>query len=295
MVLLAALVSPAFGADFTTYIGDQNPYNVTAIATDPAGNTYVTGYRFIDSAPALSDDDVFVTKLDATGNIVFTTTFGGKGIDIGNAIAVDPMGNIWIGGSTSSENFPLHNASQISLGSGFPEQTGFLVELAPDGTVIYSSYFGGLAGGSSVNGIAIDPSGNVYLTGTTDASDFPTTPGLPTGTVLSDGVTPISGAFITKLDAASLHVAYSALLVGGAVDCLDGSTCFLSARVTSGVGIALDAAGDALIAGNSNTTNLPVTKGGAAGYGAFAAKINAAGNQLVYLTYLGPPSGELEP
>ncbi len=293
LILLASLASLAYSADFTTYIGDQNPYIVSAIATDAAGNTYVTGNRFIESAPALSDDDVFVTKLDATGNIVFTTTFGGKGIDIGNAIAVDPMGNIWIGGSTSSENFPLHNASQAALGSGYPQQTGFLVELAPNGTVIYSSYFGGLEGGSSVNGIAIDQAGNLYLTGTTDASDFPTTPGLPTGTVLSDGITPISGAFITKLDAASHQVDYSALLVGDAVECLDGSTCFLSARVTSGVGIALDAAGDALVAGNSNTTNLPVTKGGAAGYGAFAAKINAAGNQLSYLTYLGPASGEL--
>jgi hypothetical protein len=116
-VLLAILTLTACGADFTTYIGDQNPYNVTAITTDSAGSTYVTGYRFIESAPALSDDDVFVTKLDARGTIVFTTTFGGKGIDIGNAIAVDPAGNVWVGGSTSSENFPLYDAFQAVLGS----------------------------------------------------------------------------------------------------------------------------------------------------------------------------------
>ncbi len=295
LISLAIFFSSVCRADFTTYIGDQNQYQVAAITTDSAGNTYVTGSREIASELPEPSTDVFVTKLDAAGNIVFTTTFGGKAADQGNAIAVDPSGNIWVGGSTSSENFPLHNASQTSLGTGYPEESGFLVELAPDGTVIYSSYFGGLQGGSSVNGIAIDQTGNLYLTGTTDASDFPTTPGLPTGTVESNGITPVSGAFITKLDAMSLQVNYSALLVGGDVECSCCSTCFLSARATSGVGIALDAAGDALIAGNSNTTNLPVTSGGAAGYGAFAAKINAAGNQLAYLTYLGPPSGQLEP
>jgi uncharacterized protein (TIGR03437 family) len=297
LVLLGVCASATFGADFTTYIGDQNQYSVAAITTDPAGSTYVTGSRDIPSVSSAPSTDVFVTKLDAAGKVVFTTTFGGKGADQGNAIAVDPSGNIWVGGATSSENFPLHDASQTALGSGFPEESGFLVELAPDGTVIYSSYFGGLLGGSSVNGIAIDLGGNLYLTGTTDASDFPATPGLPAGpgTVASDGITPVSGAFVTKLDATSLHVAYSALIVGTSVDCSCCSTCFLSARATSGVGIALDAAGEALIAGNSNTTNLPVTPGSFAGYGAFAAKINAAGNQLVYLTYLGPSSGLLEP
>ena len=221
LVLLAVCASATFGADFTTYIRDQNQYSVAAITTDPAGSTYVTGSRDIPSVSSAPSTDVFVTKLDAAGKVVFTTTFGGKGADIGNAIAVDPSGNIWVGGATSSENFPLHDASQTALGSGFPEESGFLVELAPDGTVIYSSYFGGLLGGSSVNGIAIDLGGNLYLTGTTDASDFPATPGLPAGpgTVASDGITPVSGAFVTKLDATSLHVAYSALIVGTAVDC----------------------------------------------------------------------------
>jgi len=285
---LAILISTSYGSDFTTYIGDQNPYSVSAIATDSAGNTYATGSRLIESAPALSDNDVFVKKLDATGGIVFTTTFGGKGIDVGNAIAVDSAGNIWVGGYTSSDNFPLRNALQMAPGTG---DTGFLVELAPDGTVIYSSYFGGLLGASSVAGVGTDQTGNVYVTGTTSSSDFPTTPGLPAGTVSANEITPYSGAFITKLDATGLHVIYSALIVGNTVDCQGGSSCFLMQRGTSGAGIAIDAAGDAFIAGNTNTTDLPVTPGGTAGYGAFAAGINAAGNQLAYLTYLGAPDG----
>jgi uncharacterized protein (TIGR03437 family) len=290
LISLLISTSVAYCADFTTYIGDQNQYTVAAITTDAAGNTFVTGSRYIMLAPSSGRSDVFVTKVDATGNLVFTTTFGGKGSDQGNAIAVDPKGNIWVGGSTSSENFPLRDAMQISQGSGNPGGTGFLVKLAPDGTVIYSSYFGGLLGSSSVNGVAADQSGNVYLTGLTDSSDFRTTPGLPAGMV-NDSIGTVSGAFVTKLDATGSKILYSALIVGNAVDCSGGSSCFLSARSTSGVGIALDPAGDAFIAGYTNTTDLPVTTGIAFGYGAFASKINAAGNQLAYLTYLGPPAG----
>jgi uncharacterized protein (TIGR03437 family) len=287
-ILLAVLVSPAFSADFTAYIGDQNQYQVAALTTDSSGNTYVTGSRIIQVQPGDTLDDVFVTKLDASGNILFTTTFGGKGSDQGNAIALDSTGNIWVGGSTSSEDFPLRGAVQTVMGLG---ASGFLVKLASDGTVINSSYFGGVLGTSSVNGVATDQNGNVYLTGTTDSTDFPTTAGLPSGMVTADEITPTYGAFIAKLNPADLMSIYSALIVGSTVDCSGGSSCFLMERETSGTAIAVDAAGEAIVAGNTNTTDLPVTPGGTAGYGAFAVKINSAGNQLVYLTYLGPPDG----
>jgi uncharacterized protein (TIGR03437 family) len=288
LILIAMVVSIGYGGDFTAYIGDANQYHVSAIVADAGGNSYVTGSRTIGPAPALSSSDVFVTKLDPTGNIVFVSTFGGKGSDIGSAIALDAAGNIWVGGTTSSENFPLRDALQTTIGSG---DTGFLVKLAPDGTVIYSSYFGGLVGSSGVYGLATDGAGDVFVTGGTDSSDFPATPALSAGTVSANEITPYYGAFITKLDPTGLHVIFSAVIAGSAVDCQGGSSCFLMLRDTYGAGVAVDAAGDVLVAGNTNTTDLPVTPGGAAGYGAFAAKINAAGNKLVYLTYLGPPAG----
>jgi hypothetical protein len=120
LIALAMLVSASYGADFTNYIGDSNQYQIAAIATDSAGNTYVTGSRVIDEMlGSLSPnvlDDVFVTKLDATGSLVFTTTFGGKGSDNGWAIAVDPSGNICVGGTTSSDDFPLRDALQTTIG-----------------------------------------------------------------------------------------------------------------------------------------------------------------------------------
>src|SRR5712692_8327474 len=96
---------PAVGApDYTTYIGSTIEYRVAGITTDAVGNTYIAGTR--------SFLDVFVTKLDPTGNVVFTATLGGKGNDQANAIALDPAGNIYIAGFTSSLNFPLRNALQ---------------------------------------------------------------------------------------------------------------------------------------------------------------------------------------
>src|SRR5579862_322179 len=96
LAAFAVVVSTSYCADFTTYIGDSHQYQVAGIATDSAGNTYVTGGRTIQPTEGNALDDVFVTKLDATGTLLFTTTFGGKGSDQAWAIAVDPVGNIWV-------------------------------------------------------------------------------------------------------------------------------------------------------------------------------------------------------
>ncbi len=254
------LTSTAYCADFTTYIGGS----VAAIATDSSGDTYVAGGS--------------VTKLDPSGKIVFSTTkFGG------NAIALDNVGNIWVGGQTFATDLPLVNALQSSANAS---SSGFLVKIAPDGTVLYSSYFGGVLGASGVNGIATDQNGNVYVTGVTYADDFPTSPGLPTSP-LKQRV--ISGAFVAKLDATGQKIIYSTVVAGTQANCF-ATGCTSAVPFTIGMGIAVDGAGDALVAGNTNTNNLPMTAGGTTGSGAFALKINAAGNELVYVTYIGPPT-----
>jgi uncharacterized protein (TIGR03437 family) len=132
------------------------------------------------------------------------------------------------------------------------------------------------------------------VTGTTNSSDFPITSGMPDGKVNSS-FGGIAGAFISKLSPDGLHIIYSGIIAGNKPVCSGGSSCYFEGAYTSGVAISVDAAGNAYIAGHTNTSDLPVTAGAllATGYGGFAAKINSTGNGVVYLTYLGPYAGRL--
>jgi uncharacterized protein (TIGR03437 family) len=284
---LFILISAAECADFTTFIGGTsvNPgmdtgVSVTALATDSAGDTYVT-----DTGSGSSGG--FITKLDSTGNIVAATPIPGKCCSYGSAIAIDSTGNVWVAGTTTSPNFPLLNALQSTPVQG-PQST-FLLKMAPAGTVLYSSYFGGIMGGTNVTGIATDSSGNVYMTGFTDASDFPTTSGLPASPVIANGLSTVFGAFAAKLNPTGQNIIYSTVIAGTVLDCPGGIFC--NGLFAAGSSIAVDAAGDAFVAGNTDVTDLPVTTGGTSASGAFAFKINSAGSQLDYLTYIGPPVG----
>ena len=269
LCFLAAL--PA--AEFTTYIGDVNDYHVARVAADSAGNTYLAGSRIVG---ALSE--AVVMKLDPTGKIVLFTILSGKGSDAANGLALDAAGNIYIAGSTSSPDFPLHNAFQSTPGPGF------LVKLSADGSqLLYSTYFP-----EAIKALAVDAAGSVYVTGSTYLTSFPVTPGLPAGSVWFSPVAMTSGGFLTKISADGSHIVYSALLAGYTVNCGGGSSCFTGGRYTTGVSVAVDAAGEAYMTGNTNTTDLPTTAGAflTNGTGAFVAKVNAAGSALAYLTYI---------
>ncbi|MBV6432555.1 MAG: hypothetical protein IANPNBLG_02697 [Bryobacteraceae bacterium] len=286
--------------DYTTYIGDSNSYRVAAIAVDKNGGTYVAGSRLI--GPQLPDatplGDVFVVKLDQRGNLLFRVTFGGKGNDQARALALDAAGNIYIGGTTSSANFPLRGALQTEAVR--PENggtTGFLVKLSPDGSqTMASTYFGGTKGPSSVNAVTVDGAGNIYVAGETRASDFPSSPPLTFGTP-SMGLASRSGAFVAKLAPAADRILLAGVITGSAVQCGAGSSCFLSTRSTAAAGLGVDAMGNMIIAGNTNTTDLPATSGAMRrdGIGAFAAKFRADGGGLAYLTYLGARNDVLSP
>ncbi|GEM_PF-950934 len=297
LVLIIGQAAACLGAaGFTTYIGDEFVYQVSAITTDAAGNTYLTGDRLIPQFPGsaaisgITLTDVFVTKLDASGRIVFTTALSGKRSDHANAIAVDPSGNIYIGGATTSPDFPLSKALQSTRSVN---RTGFLVKFSPDGgTILYSTYFGGASGESAVSALCADPQGNLYVTGVTGASDFPHTPGMPGG---PDAFHPIAwsiagGAFVAKLAPAGDRILYAGVITGKTLGCVPGGLCWATPAYTSAAALAVDPAGNAYLAGNTNTLDLPVTPGALqpAGIGAFVAKVNAGGTGLGYLTYLVP-------
>src|SRR4029077_6600283 len=153
---------------------------VRAIATDAMGNTYITGSRTIAAflPGAASTTDIFVSKLDASGNLTLLATLSGKGSDQANGIAVDTQGNIFIVGTTTSSDFPLHHPLQYTNSYG---RAGFLAKLSPDGTTLFATYLGGTRGTSQLNAVAVDAQGDVYVTGETFASDYQATPGLPAG------------------------------------------------------------------------------------------------------------------
>ncbi len=287
MKLVAGLIAifPLLGAEYATYIGDGYAYKVAAIATDAAGNAYVAGSRLVARPDAT---DIFLTKLDPGGNIVFTATLAGKGSDRATAVALDPNGNIYVAGSTTSPDFPLSRAIQSQPNAS---ATGFIVKFSPDGAaILYSTYFGGTLGPSSIAGIATDSKGNLYVTGATYASDFPVTAGMPDGRAKLAYPT-VQGAFVAELSAAGDKLLYGGLLAGTALP-PDASSDKCRAennyRLTAGAGIGVDAAGNAYVAGNTAVVDLPSTPGALVprGVGAFAAKIKAGGAGLDYLTYL---------
>jgi len=207
----------------------------------------------------------------------YATYFGGGGRDGANEIAVDDDGDIYIFGETSSSDFPKESPYQADLGEGYGDT--FITKLSADGgSLIYSTYLGGSESKTSdySRGMAVDSDGNVYVTGKTDSTTFPTT----TGAYLESTSALYWDSFVSKISADGSELIYSTYL--GNVTC-----------DTAG-GIAVDNEGNAYVTGYAST-GFPVTDGafqsaraGAAeNNDAFVTKINAAGSDLVYSTYLG--------
>src|ERR1019366_966659 len=196
-----------------------------------AGNTYVVGSRQLPGAPTIvnsslanqANSDVFVTKLDPKGNVLFTDTFAGKGVDGGTAVAVDVSGNIYIAGATTSPDFPLSRALQTQIFPGGPG-SAFIVKLSSDGaTILYSTFFGGTLGQSLITSLATDANGNLYLTGYTQAADFPHTPGMPFGKITQSPASP--GAIIASISAAGDKILYSGAIPMNTPCTPDDSSC----------------------------------------------------------------------
>ncbi len=285
MAGLLILLTPAFAQEFTSYAGDGSPYRTAAMTTDSAGNTYLTGERLL-TVPGLQGEripDVFVAKFDRTGKLIFDVTFGGKDADQPAAIAVDPQGNVYVGGTTTSPDYPRSRAL-VYFPPALP--AGFITKLSPDASVIlYSTYFYG-----SVAALATDAAGNLYVAGSAAPCSFPTTPGLPP-LPSSCSIEYFASAFVSEIAADGGKILYSGLIGGPDVPCVQapGLGC-TQAGYSSAVAIAVDAAGNAYVAGNTSAKDLLATPGAFApeGVGAFVAKIKPGGAGLAYLTYLQP-------
>ncbi|HEV2835252.1 MAG TPA: SBBP repeat-containing protein, partial [Pyrinomonadaceae bacterium] len=166
---------------YATYLGGNSQDLGVSVALDSAGNTYIAGdtssLNFPTAAPMEPNNsgatDVFVTKLNTTGStMIYSTYIGGAGIDFPQSIAVDGSGNAYVAGQTGSPNFPVFSALHPTYSGG---GDAFVFELNAAGSApIFSTFLGG-AGGDIANSVALDNLANIYVTGNTGSSDFPTT------------------------------------------------------------------------------------------------------------------------
>jgi uncharacterized protein (TIGR03437 family) len=232
---------------YSTYLGGNNVDEGNAIAIDAAGSAYVTGYTASTDFPVQSPlrrsnggaVDAFVTKINPAGSaLVYSTYLGGDGTDYGTGIAVDSSGNAYVTGSVTSDDFPLANAIDGTLGSHAVGDV-FVTKINPAGSaLVYSTYLGG---GSEDDpyALAIDQSGNVYITGRTNSSDFPLVNPIQSTRFAFD-------MFVTEINASGSALVFSTFIGGSGSE--------------SGRGIAVDKLGNIHIAGEGTSNDFPVVK-----------------------------------
>jgi hypothetical protein len=231
---------------YSTYLGGTENDSGAGIAVDSIGSAYVVGTATSTNFPttAAAYQPVatsactapctfpFVAKLNAGGNGVAYSTYLNTGI--GSGIAVDAFGSACVTGATSSSTFPVVNAFQMKSGGA---ADAFVTKFNAAGSALdYSTYLGG-SGNDSGAAIAVDSSGNAYVTGTTDSANFPVFNAY-------QGAYGGNGDAFAAVFSASDALLYSTYLGG------DGSD--------SGSGVAVDSAGDVYLAGSTASTTFPV-------------------------------------
>jgi Beta-propeller repeat/FlgD Ig-like domain len=212
--------------------------------------------------------------------VAWSTYLGGSGTDEGYGVATDASGDVYVVGCTGSTNYPTSTGVYQTVKAAGVDVV--VTKLRGNGTsVLWSTCIGGAADDIG-RGIAVDASGNIYITGSTGSANFPTTTGAYQRTLAAG----VYDGFVTKLSASGSSLIYSTL-VGASWDDYPR-------------GIAVDAGGAVTIAGFTNSIDYPTTAGAVKatrtpsmfdGADGFVTKLNAAGSAIVYSTYLGTNGG----
>jgi hypothetical protein len=268
---------------YSTFLGGSAADQANAIAIDTADCIYVTGYTQSSDFPTAGPlqplvglTELFVTKLSANGStLIYSTFLGGSAQDIGQGIAVDSAGEVFVTGFTGSSDFPTTAFPIQAKFAG--NEDAFVAKLNAAGShLVYSTYLGGRSL-DQANSIAIDSAGEAFVTGITASTNFPTASPFQAANAFGDD------AFVAKLSADGTALVYSTYLGGSAAD--------------QGYSIAVDGAGDAFVAGYTTSTNFPTASpfqaANGGGYDGFVTELNPAGSALTYSTYLGGSSSDV--
>jgi hypothetical protein len=279
----ALTIDPAIA--FGTFLGTTGSDEGYGVGVDGSGNIYAAGTSRANGLPLVNAlytysgaAEWFVTKFSPDGSqVLYSTYIGGTFDDVARDMAVDSAGNAYVTGGATSANFPTtaNGYDQIN-GSG----DSALIKLSPNGqTLLYSTFFGGAAH-ERAHGVAADDAGNVIIVGETHSDD------LPTRNAFQDINFGGRDMFVAKFNTTATGDAsfiYGTYLGGGA----DEPYSLVRGNID------LDAAGNAIVAGNTMSNDFPTTKGaydttfGAGGNSdAVAAKFTSDGS-IVYSTYLG--------
>jgi uncharacterized protein (TIGR03437 family) len=277
---------------YSTYLGGSFFDGAYSIALDRFDNAYVTGRTDSANFPIKNamqpqirgQRDVFVTRLDADGGMVYSTYLGGEAPTAGDrdeetgyGIALDALQNVYIAGFTNSPTFPTVNAIQPAFGG---VEDAFITRLnAADASISYSTFLGG-SRVDNARGVAVDSFGNAYITGYTVSLDFPQV------NPLQPGYGGNIDAFVAKVNASGSALIYSSYFGGSSAE----NNGLISENIPS-CAIAVDNFGNAYLTGKTESPNLPVinaVQGTFRGVNdAFIAKVDPVGTALIYSTFLG--------
>lgn len=297
-----AKINPAGSAlVYSTYLGGNNTDSGGSVAVDVSGNAYVGGFTQSTDFPVTGSafqstlkgsQDGTLTKLDASGSALLYSTFlGGSGKDQILKVLLDGSANAYVTGFAQSSNFPVTaGVFQSSFGGGTGRGDAFVAKMNPSASgaasLVWSTYLGGSSDDTGAS-LALDASGDVFVTGGTKSTNFPTTTGAFQRTLGGLG-----DIYVTELNPTGSALVYSTYIGGSA-----GEEAFA---------MALDASGNAYVVGATDSPNFPATVGALqTTYGgnsapiqcnfsffttcgdAFAVKVNSTGTALSYATYLG--------
>jgi len=276
---------------YSTYLGGSGMETLPNIITNDAGCVYVTGYTWSSDFPTTNDSDSkslndlsdsFLTKIKADGSgLIYSTYIGGSDQEGGSGtdIKLDKYNNIYIAGLTSSNDFPTVSAFQKSKAG---DKDYYICKFSPDGqTLLRSTYLGGsnregygVEHGDSCK-LLIDSTGNIYLFGLTESTDFPTV-----NAIFPQYLGGID-IFISKFNeniSTNLYATY----YGGSD--IDGYSCFIDADS--------DVDDNIHLFGTTDSTDFPTTSGSlykerGGARDCFLSKIKADGSEILYSSYFG--------